>query len=497
MTSQIPTKDSEVIIGLVGPVGTELKKVHRHLKDRLKRHFKYQVQEINVSQDIIPAIIDLEGIDFNENEFLRISSLMDAGNKARELTNNSGVLAFGSAAEINKDRSEDNPFKGKQAVIIDSLKRPEEVEVLREIYEEGFFLIGVFSEEKERRKYLHQDKDIDLKDANTLIDRDMNENRMFGQRTRDTFHLSDFFIHFDGDEEKLKNDLIRILNLIFGHPYITPTFDEYAMFMAFSASLCSADLSRQVGAVIAKNDEIYATGANDVPKFNGGLYMAKYDPKEKSIVDDPKGRDYIKGYDSNKKEKNNIIADILDTLHIYDEDRIEALSSLRDSKIHSITEYGRAVHAEMEALLSCGRKNLSAVGGTLYCTTFPCHNCAKHIIAAGIKKVVYVEPYEKSKAIENHADAISRGFPELDETVNFVPFVGVGPRRFFDLFSTKLGSGYPIERKKKDGTVVDWTPQKAVLRTPLQPITYFEREADAARSFDFYQEELNKNEEGQ
>jgi deoxycytidylate deaminase len=41
------------------------------------------------------------------------------------------------------------------------------------------------------------------------------------------------------------------------------------MFMAFSSALRSADLSRQVGAVIAKNGDLIASGANDVPKFGG------------------------------------------------------------------------------------------------------------------------------------------------------------------------------------------------------------------------------------
>ena len=58
------------------------------------------------------------------------------------------------------------------------------------------------------------------------------------------------------------------------------------------------------------------------------------------------------------------------------------------------------VHAEMEALLSCARSGVSPVGGTLYSTTFPCHNCAKHIVAAGLRRVVYVEPYPKSRAVE-------------------------------------------------------------------------------------------------
>ncbi|MCZ5321339.1 hypothetical protein O5699_00900 [Escherichia coli] len=62
--------------------------------------------------------------------------------------------------------------------------------------------------------------------------------------------------------------------MLFGNPFITPTFDEYAMYMAFSSALRSADLSRQVGAVLAKNYAIMSTGANDVPKSGGGLYLA-------------------------------------------------------------------------------------------------------------------------------------------------------------------------------------------------------------------------------
>jgi deoxycytidylate deaminase len=74
-----------------------------------------------------------------------------------------------------------------------------------------------------------------------------------------------------------------------------------------------------------------------------------------------------------------------------------------------ITEFGRPVHAEMEAILSCARIGISPKMGTLYCTTFPCHNCAKHIVAAGIKRVVYVEPYPKSKAEKLHSDSLNTG----------------------------------------------------------------------------------------
>ncbi|MCP2807341.1 deaminase, partial [Salmonella enterica subsp. enterica serovar Typhimurium] len=76
----------------------------------------------------------------------------------------------------------------------------------------------------------------------------------------------------------------------------------------------------------------------------------------------------------------------------------EGLKLLKDTGLLGITEYGRAVHAEMEALLSAARNGIAIRGGTLYTTTYPCHNCAKHIVAAGIKKVKFVEPYPKSYA---------------------------------------------------------------------------------------------------
>jgi deoxycytidylate deaminase len=84
------------------------------------------------------------------------------------------------------------------------------------------------------------------------------------------------FTHYDRNLDKVKNDLCRFLDLIFGKPYATPTFDEFAMFMAFASALRSADLSRQVEAIIAHDNEILSTGAKDTPWFSGGLYWPQY-----------------------------------------------------------------------------------------------------------------------------------------------------------------------------------------------------------------------------
>ncbi|MGV8119353.1 MAG: hypothetical protein AB2L14_06275 [Candidatus Xenobiia bacterium LiM19] len=135
----------------------------------------------------------------------------------------------------------------------------------------------------------------------------------------------------------------------------------------------------------------------------------------------------------------------------------------------------------MEAILSCSRRGVNLRGSILFTTTFPCHNCAKHIIAAGVSQVIYVEPYPKSLAKKLHSDAIwlpiSIDEPEPAEgKVLFMPFFGIGPRRFVDLFSMGWGSGYPVKRKEK-GKIVEWERSSAIPRVPLLALSYMEREA--------------------
>ncbi|MBU2713962.1 anti-phage dCTP deaminase [Zooshikella harenae] len=462
---------SELVIALVGALGTNLDQIVSILKEKLPA-FNYICEEIKISKDIIEEITGDKNSDDN---FTRISSLMDSGNEIRKKAKDCAVLAKAAAAKINSLRKDGQEPCSRHAFIINSLKNPSEVQALREIYSNGIFLIGVYSDFNRRLHYLTKNKRIGESDAEKLMKRDSEESEEFGQHTAKTFHLADFFVSFDGSQDKLQNDLWRIIDLLFGQPYITPTFDEFAMFMAFSASLRSADLSRQVGAVLTKNKNIISTGANDVPKAGGGLYWAEYNDKGIEIIDVDNGRDYKRGYDSNAKEKENIIDEIIQSVSNDQKEEIKAC--LSNSRIKDITEYGRVVHAEMEAILGSSRTGVSTVDTDLYCTTFPCHNCAKHIIASGIKRVIFVEPYPKSKAFDFHRDSIASA---NQEGVSFEPFVGVGPRSFFNLFSTKLGSGFPVKRKNYDGKVINWDESIATLRMKMIPSSYIERESIVA-----------------
>ena len=81
--------------------------------------------------------------------------------------------------------------------------------------------------------------------------------------------------------------------------------------------------------------------------------------------------------------------------------------------------------------------------------------------------------------MEFHKDSITLKMDEK-EKVLFEPFVGVGPRSFFNLFSTNLGSGYPVVRKEEDGTTAKWDQHESRLRMQMLPTSYIDRETNAA-----------------
>lgn len=433
---------------------------------------------------------------------------MDAGNHLRTEAGRGDVLALHAAAEVHADRktrrgpqlggeSEAQQLRAleevalnRTAYILRSLKHVDEVKTLRRIYGNGFFLIALYSTKKERKDFLTDDrKGCDASSVDKLIKRDQEEEDPFGQKTRDTFALADVFIRANpNDPAPTKKSLERFLKLVFGDPHVTPTRDEHRMYMAFSSSLRSADLSRQVGAVVTSaHGDVIATGANDVPCSGGGQYWPEHGEHDK--------RDYKKGEDSNEVRRNEMIIKIMRKLAPSgtktDEELLKAGEELLgDTGIRDLIEFSRAVHAEMDALMAAARVGVSTRGGTLYCTTFPCHICAKHIVDAGIARVVYIEPYPKSLAEELHGDAIAVEEEAEAEArkaalndalkppakVRFEPFIGVGPRYFPLLFAINLGNGYPIKRKTRGGKTRAWNQAGANPRVPNMPFSYVDRE---------------------
>ena len=81
--------------------------------------------------------------------------------------------------------------------------------------------------------------------------------------------------------------MVRFVDLLFGHPFRTPSPEEYAMYQASAVTLRSSDNSRQVGAAIVnltldgdrkKNTDVVAVGMNEVPRRGGGFYWDQDSP---------------------------------------------------------------------------------------------------------------------------------------------------------------------------------------------------------------------------
>lgn len=128
-------------------------------------------------------------------------------------------------------------------------------------------------------------------------------------------------------------------------------WDEYFLANAYIASLRSTCGSRRVGAVIVKDKRIIASGYNGYPAgakhcIDGGC--PRFKAREEGLI---KSGEYNDDYPC------------------------------------------EAFHAEHNALNQCLNQGISTKDTVIYCTTFPCRECAKKILGAGIKKIVYVEGY--------------------------------------------------------------------------------------------------------
>ena len=57
----------------------------------------------------------------------------------------------------------------------------------------------------------------------------------------------------------------------------------------------------------------------------------------------------------------------------------------------------RTIHAEINAILQCSKFGVCTEGAAIYVTHFPCLNCTKSIIQAGIKEICYANDYRNNE----------------------------------------------------------------------------------------------------
>lgn len=495
-------RTNELIIGVCGAVGCNLHDVVSELKDQFGA-FSYEVTIVKVSSlikelaakhdeisKIAPPIDSIESLDL----FSRYQALQDLGDALRDKLSNDALATqaiklISTSRQIKMNESGDK-IPPRAVYIVDQLKHPAEVELFRLTYRNAFFLVGVMSPQNARLEYL-QTEGLSSLDAQKLIERDRKDNLKHGQQLEKTIYNSDFFVkHSLKSSGNITKPCKRFVGLVHGENGITPTRDESGMYAAYSASLKSACLSRQVGAAIANSlGDVISVGWNDVPAGGGGLYNEDSENDQRCVVhgkkcynDDTKQRlaksivailtqAKTRKKDENKNKQNEQLIFVASKDTDHSTIPIEKNSSLTPAEasklaneileitaLGSIIEYSRAIHAEMEAILNIARGGKSStLAATMYTTTYPCHNCARHIIAAGISRVVYIEPYEKSLAMKLHADAISIDESSSDKVL-FENFQGVSPSRYTTLFafshSRKNNLGQAVRIVGKDASLI-------------------------------------------
>lgn len=456
----------ELVVAFVGPVGSGCTTAAKIVQKILESQYKYEDVVYYRVSSVIEESAHLVGekYDGSLHGADRVRRLQDIGNKLREKFHPDYLMAkiIEKVAVYRHDKggylaSEKGVLvtqPRRWAHIIDSIKNPAELSVLRDVYGEMLWVIGVFAPEEIRKKRL-SDQGWDPNKISELFDRDAKQEWDYGQGVRDTFFQSDFFVRNDGqNDEGLTATLARHLEVIFGTPVRSPTNEEAAMYAAHAAAAMSACLSRQVGAAIVSEErEVIGIGWNDVPKYGGGLYGSEDGAADHRCFkwgqrvchnDERKDRLYSEIYDGMKDLLRPGV-----TLE-------QARGVLRKTDVRQLIEYSRAVHAEMAALISVARGNKAGLqGATLYCTTFPCHSCARHLVAAGIKRVVYVEPYPKSLTLDLHHDATSIQSVDGATKMLLEQYQGVSPRNLLRLFKPHRVS------RKEDGRLVDFSPSKA------------------------------------
>lgn len=484
---------SELFFGFVAPLGAPIADVEQELRNALIAA-DYDVVMIELAQklDVAQTVLPDGPHTFASDPARQTARKMLAGTAWCAQNGWSDGMAILAIQEIQTYRrkkntelglAEDRPLP-RTAYIIHQLKRPREVARLREVYEDRFLLIGVWEWRAERIKALANKfsnpgrgskGEPDTPDAEVLVTWDESEldvqsmrtphSKQFGQDVRETFPLADFFVA-RRSSSSIGVDVRRFISALFGDPKTSPSRDEMAMYFAYGAALRSGSLARQVGAALytSGGDSVISVGTNEVPKPGGGTFW-EGDPDD--------DRDLARGADNSEVVRQGMVVEMLEQLRkagwlnselstktrddLYHRVREGKQSLMRSLGVMDILDYVRAMHAEQAAVLDAALRGVSVKDATLYVTTFPCHECARMLLGAGVARVVYVEPYPKSHALSQYEKSINASFHEIKSLVQFVPFLGIAPRAFRRVY--EFGT-----RKDEMGKLIGWDEKNAEAR---------------------------------
>lgn len=362
------------IIGLTGSFGSGCTYVAREILDNLG----YRV--LSLSDALREEYRRTKG----ETEGISRRALQQFGDELRR-KHGGQYLAARVCEQIDRSNT-------SQRWAVDSIRNPDEVHFLRQ-FSAHFFLFGVYApqelrwarvQEKYRRNRGEFDED-DERDTGRRSER-------AGQRVEDCFAEVDVVFTNDKDFEEAGNKPFGdFQRKVAGYVDLAseplsrrqPTQAESLMAAAYVISQRSSCLQRKVGAVIVDDEgNIISSGFNEVPREDRPC--AENYRKCKRAWDWERFVEVLKEEFSELPKNHQSLLD-------------------RVRREFPMLDHCRALHAEENAIVNLARNGRSVPIDQckLYCTTFPCRQCANKIVNLGIKHVVYCEAYpdEEAKAI--------------------------------------------------------------------------------------------------
>jgi deoxycytidylate deaminase len=240
--------------------------------------------------------------------------------------------------------------------------------------------------------------------------------------------------------------LDRLAELVSFRRRVTPTRAEFGMHAAYGAALRSAALRGGVGAALADEyGDIVALGTAEVPTWGGQYWEG----------DEHDARDFVFGVDPASAARTATVELLLDLLKDMGTtlparpsqlvgDLLAAFDGSQGSygvghggtPAQSFESLGRVVHAEMAALMSAARTGIRVAGLTMYVTAQPCRQCLRHLVCAGLARVVFLGP-QPDAAPSFHADSVTAR-PDEPGRLPLVPFTGAGPGAYQLLFAGQM-----------------------------------------------------------
>lgn len=250
------------IIGLTGSLGSGCTTIAKHLEE--KENYK----RISISQDILLPWANLE-----DTKFIKIEDKQIFGNFVRKeerpnyRKNLLDLIKKKLTEGINKDGKKYNK------IVIECFRNPIEIDMLRNEYPH-FYLMALYSPKVERRERKKCPEWFDKADKRDAGEKD----NKYGQQVRKCVNQADIIIDnsmhwktYDDTDEFFKklNSYIELLQ----SPYRAPNEEEMIMHLAYSISLNSLCIQRQVGAIITDNEyNVLSVGYNAPPQKSDSCY---------------------------------------------------------------------------------------------------------------------------------------------------------------------------------------------------------------------------------